>query len=328
MQIEEKVSQNEKPLDFYRMCWPDFDEDDLRYEQDYDKDLDEYLSNKEPSHGTHILGALTDLSYKYFVKDNNSYTKNRAALITLKKDVQTNRLQPAFNSYRVCFDRMIPLLESYISKFLITEQLAFLFSFLDEAKLRLHIARMPEEINFEGFVFTERQCFDEIRKKTKWHQVERDISIFQEKPFYTLRQLAKRYGIKYNSISSVVSKVQGAINEIIGKKFEEFILEKLRASKLFEKVERKGGVGEPDILAYKNKEKLYVYSLKCLKLESSPYWLIKGELLPELEYAKLCSQDYEIHLILLVFDSFNQKIINIEIDYNNPSNIELTKFLK
>ena len=333
MQTLENQMKNEKPQDFYEKIWPDLKGVDLIYEQNTDRalDLDSQNFPLPDELEFQLQCCYTDYHFREFAENYNNLEDNKKILKQFIDDVNRLRKHPNFSEkiyYTNNLKLKIDLLKQYSDEYLITTQLEQLTSYLDDLKLQLHISDDPFEINLEDFEFTEDQAFDRIRKNSKWHNVERDISIFQEKPFYTLRQLAKRYGIKYNSISTVVNKVQGAISEIIGTEFEKFILKKLRDSKLFERVERMGGAGEPDILAYKNDSELYIYSLKCLKLESSPYWLIKNELRPEIDYAKLCSQDYEIHLILLVFDTISQKIIYLEIDYENPENLELTKFLK
>jgi len=329
MQTLENQMKNEKPLEFYEHFWPDFKGEELTYEQNTDKALDLDSQNLPLSKDLEfqLSCCYTSRHFREFAENYNNIEDNKKQLRFFQTEVNKLRSRDKFSTYFAGVLKKIELLNDYIDSYLITTQLEFLFDYLNDIKRVWKIAQEPEEIDFTGFEFTEEEVFERIRKNSKWHHVERDISIYQEKPFYTLRELAKRYGIKYNSISMVVNKVQGTISEIIGNEFEKFILKKLRESKLFEKVERMGGTGEPDILAYKNDSELYIYSLKCLKLESSPYWLIKNELRPELEYAKLTSADYKNHLILLVFDSFNQKIIQLQMDYNNPENIELTQFL-
>jgi hypothetical protein len=131
----------------------------------------------------------------------------------------------------------------------------------------------------------------------------------------------------------IVKKVQGKINEVKGDKFEKFVYNRLKQSELFDKVILGGEVGQSDILAYQNDEKLFIYSLKNLKIDRDPYWLIvnpkneegENELKPEIKFAKLSHFDYNIHLILLVYDNYNDRIIQKEIDYKDPQNINLAK---
>ncbi|MHA1328781.1 MAG: hypothetical protein ACTSRH_15905 [Promethearchaeota archaeon] len=69
---------------------------------------------------------------------------------------------------------------------------------------------------------------------------------------------------------------------------------------------------------------MFIYSLKNLKIDRKPYWLTKEELRPELERAKIYSLDYEVHLILLVFDNYHNIVKQFNIDYNNPKNINIS----
>jgi len=332
LEQELRKMSNCKPIEFYQKFWPDL-EGDWEFEQNIDRalDLDSQHQSLHEELEFQLRCCYTDYHFREFAEKYNNIEDNKKILKQFINDVNRLRKHPNFSEkiyYTNDLKPKIDLLKQYSDEYLITTQLEQLTGYLDDLKPQLHISDDPFEIGFEGFGFTEDQAFERIRKNSKWHNVERDITIFQEKQFYTLRQLAKRYGLNYKSIHSIVTKVQGAISEIIGTEFEKFILKKLRDSKLFERVERKAGTGEPDILAYKNDSELLIYSLKYLKLDASPYWLIKNELRPEIDYAKLCSQDYEIHLILLVFDTISQKIIYLEIDYENPENLELTKFLK
>ncbi len=184
-----------------------------------------------------------------------------------------------------------------------------------------------EDLDFRDFRYTNDQIFDLIKKNEKWHDINRDITIYQErqKGKY-LDELAENFGIKFNSISMVLKKVSGSINYYQGKLFENFVEKRLKASGLFEKVIKEAGKGEADILAYtKDGKDLYIYSLKNIKINRKPYWLTKEELRPELERALLQSLDYKIHLVLLIFDNYNNKVKQIQIDYNNPKNIDISR---
>ncbi len=184
-----------------------------------------------------------------------------------------------------------------------------------------------EDLDFRDFRYTNEQIFDLIRKNEKWHDINRDITIYQErKKGKYLDELAENFGIKFNSISMVLKKVSGSINYYKGKLFEDFVEKRLKESGLFEKVIKEAGKGEADILAYtKDGKDLYIYSLKNIKINRKPYWLTKEELRPELERALLQSLDYKIHLVLLIFDNYNNKVKQIQIDYNNPKNIDISR---
>ncbi len=184
-----------------------------------------------------------------------------------------------------------------------------------------------EDLDFRDFKIPEGQIFKSIRKNEKWFDIDRDLVIYQErqKGKY-LDELAENFGIKFNSISMVVKKVQSAINFYQGKEFENFVYKRLLESKLFKLVKKEAGKGESDILAYTKDDKgLYIYSLKNIKINRKPYWLKKEELRPELETAVLSQLDYDVQLILLVFDNYSNKAKQFKIDFNNPRNIDISK---
>lgn len=197
------------------------------------------------------------------------------------------------------------------------------YCFLKE-KEELH-PKSVSDIHFKDFSYTDEQVFNLIRKNVKWHDIERDLAIFQErqKGKY-LKEIAETLRIKITAVSMVIKKVQGAINYWKGKLFEDFVLKRLKESKLFEKVIMEAGKGESDVRAY-TKDKLYIYSLKNIQIDYEPYWLTKEELRPELEDALLSKLDYETHLILLVFNNYNNQVKQFVIDYNNPKNIDISK---
>jgi hypothetical protein len=230
-------------------------------------------------------------------------------------------------------DKKFKLCEQAIKKgYLITNQLEDLDRDIKECRdcfLREKERKRPKNIldlNFEDFSYTDEQVFNLIRKNAKWYDIERDIAIFQErqKGKY-LKEIAKNLRIKLRAVSMVVKKVQGAVNYWQGKLFEDFVLKRLRESTLFEKVVLEAGKGESDIKAYTKDDKLYIYSLKNIQIDYEPYWLTKEELRPELRDALLSKLDYEVYLILLIFDNYNNQVKQFVIDYNNPKNIDISK---
>lgn len=184
----------------------------------------------------------------------------------------------------------------------------------------------PLTISFESFVLDMDEVIDLIKKNERWQKTDRDLSIyFERQKGRTLQDIADDYGIVYSTVSRIEDKVRGKVNYWKGKIFEDFVKKRLKESRVFIKVIKEAGKGESDIRAYTKNNELFIYSLKNLKIDRKPYWLItKEELLPELKDAKLCSLDYETHLILLVYDNHNKAVKQIEIDYNNVENIDLT----
>ena len=263
---------------------------------------------------------------KFLIAQHNNLKKKRAykqlCIPYCKETIQTREKQ-----FKLC--------EQAIKKgYLITNQLDDLNYNIGDCHyciLKEKEKKHPKNISdlyFEDFSCTDEQIFNLIRKNAKWHDIDRDLTIYQEreKGKY-LQEIADNFGVKFNSISMVVKKVQSAINYYKGKLFEDFIYKRLNQSNFFKNVVKEAGKGEPDILTYtKDDKELYIYSLKNIKIDRIPYWLItKEELRPEIERALLQTLDYKVQLILLVFDNHNDKVKQFKIDYNNPINIDISK---
>jgi hypothetical protein len=201
---------------------------------------------------------------------------------------------------------------------------------------------IPDELDIktlglDKFSCTEKKIFKLIRQNVGWRQKERDIEIYHAvKRGRTTVELAEEqvFGpLKQNSISTIYNKVLGAIWKYKGQLHENFVAQKLRESRLFKKVVKDAGVGESDILAYTKDDKLYILSLKNLKIkdpdEEYYYIDVKEEVRPELKEALLLEQDQETHLYLLVYDSYHNKCFPaIEINFHNPpKTINLTKYV-
>ena len=74
------------------------------------------------------------------------------------------------------------------------------------------------------------------------------------------------------------------------------------------------------------KKELYVFSLKNLEINKKSYCITKEELKPELEFAyyKNSFEDYKkVILYLIIFDSLTENLYVKEIDFKNPSNINI-----
>ncbi len=183
-----------------------------------------------------------------------------------------------------------------------------------------------DTFKFDTFKCSEEEIYNIIRKNVTWHNIERDLTIYQErqKGKY-LHVIAGNFGVNFDSISKTAKKVSGKISYWKGKLFEDFVKKRLKQSGLFEKVIKEAGKGEADILAYtKDGKELYIYSVKNIKIDRKPYWLSKEESRTEVERAVLQCLDYKVHLILLVFDNHNNKVKKFKIDYNKPKNVDIS----
>ena len=295
------------------------------------------VSEKEFNYYHQMIRGKTlkrfDNVFNYNTLEKN--TKFLEVLIAQHNNLKKERVLPPKDWKDVIkvLEKQFRLCEQAIKKgYLITNQLNLLNIYLGDCHyclLKEKERKCPKnilDIYFKDFSYTDEHIFNLIRKNVKWHDIERDLAIFQErqKGKY-LKEIAETLRIKLRAVSMVIKKVQGAINYWKGKLFEDFVLKRLKESKLFEKVIMDAGKGESDIRAYTKDDKLYIYSLKNIQIAYEPYWFTKEELRPELKDALLSKLDYETYLILLVFDNYNNKVKQFIIDYNNPKNIDISK---
>lgn len=178
--------------------------------------------------------------------------------------------------------------------------------------------------NFK-FNYTEKELFNLMEKEVRWQNKERDIAIYKERQKGTLLDdIAKQYeGLKQPAISRIIKKVEGAINYYSGKLFENKFSQYLNSLNIFDKVILDGSSGETDIFAYKN-NRLYIFSLKNLKIDGKKYKIKKEDLRPEFKkaYKGLLEND-NVFLFLIVFDNSNNKVIEKNIDFRNPTDINI-----
>ena len=317
----------------------------------HDKAMDNYCSDipsgvsKEEFDCYHqlIRGKRGDNSDKEIILNYNTLEKNAKYLEILiahynnikNKEAYKQICRPDCKEYNKTLEKSFKLCKQALKDgYLITSQLVFFYFTINECgycfesikKKWRHSQTLSDDI-FRGFSYTDDQIYDLIRKNANWHDIERDIAIFQERQkSKSLQELADNFGIKFNSISMVLKKVRSAFNYYEGKLFEDFIEKRLKQSGLFKKVVKEAGKGEPDILAYfKDGKRLNIYSLKNIRIDRKPYWLVVDELRPELARAKLQTKDYKVNLVLLVFNNHTNHIKRYNIDYRNPVNIDISK---
>jgi hypothetical protein len=346
-----QTKTNIKPAPFYKKYWED---SELReWELDDDKFVDYF--NKD---GAELVGFNSELPpyhikrrWRYlpieqeqFYLVKNSIKEQKTIIKELEEEIRQllaiRQLKPLIQD----LERHLNLIREFFPQYLFTQQLYFLkYNFLrtisEEMELlkeRKELFTSIEDLTFSGFSLDREKLFEHMKENVNWHQAERDLEIYilKKEKGLNLKEIGAEYGIKYNTVSVIVNKVQGELNRLKGAIFENFVYERLKQSGLFDRIIWEGDIGESDILAYQ-KEKLYVYSLKNLQIDRDPYWLIvnpkgansDGELKPEIEFAKLSHFDYEVHLMLVIYDNFHGIIIQKEIDYKNPQNIELSQYI-
>lgn len=314
---------------------------DKAYENKYHK-IPPEVSEREFNRYHQVIRGKIQMNLEIVFNYNTSKknAKFLEVLIAKHNNLKKNRIYKQILSLTDCKDvykvreKRFRLCEQAIEKgYLITHQLddfhrdigECYYCFLKE-KEQKH-PQTPFDIIFINFSYNIEQIFNLIKKNAKWHDVKRDLSIYHEKKRGKyLQEIGENFGIDFTTVSVIVKKVQGAINYWKGKLFEDFVEKKLKQFGLFEKVIKEAGKGECDILAYaKGGKTLYVYSLKNIKIDRKPYWLTTEELRPELKRALLQTLDYKVHLILLVFDNYNNQVKQFIIAYNNPKNIDISK---
>jgi len=347
-----KQKTSVKPQEFYDEYYSGFlDEDDRAYYRDIDTNLSNYPNNlpKGESFIGHWLIYLD--SIHYYMIDHDNIEDNKKTLNQCVKIMKLLTPSLSGNDKTVFNEEMeqIPLLFKVLKKgYCISPQLLYLFVLINNELVKIlsgeeyckmqlpcedsdfefltsHLSD-PSTISFDSFVLDMDEVIELIKKNERWQKPDRDLNIYyQREKGRILQDIADDFNIVISAVSQVEKKVRGKINFWKGKIFEDFVEKRLKESRVFIKVIKEAGKGESDIRAYTKNNEQFIYSLKNLKIDRKPYWLItKEELLPELKDAKLCSLDYETHLILLVYDNHNKEVKQIEIDYNNVENIDLT----
>ncbi len=194
----------------------------------------------------------------------------------------------------------------------------------DDAKPILDILKGFKLGNYQ------QKLYGFIEQNTNWRKKNRDFEIYKDIQKGTLySEIAGRLKCDISTISKINKKVQSSINNLKGKFFEIEFEEYLKSLYKFRnnKIVRDGNPGKPDIYIIDNiKKEIYIFSLKNLELNKESFCIIKEQLKPELEFAYLKStfEEYnKIILYLIIFDSLTEQLHIKEVDYKNPSNINI-----
>lgn len=181
-----------------------------------------------------------------------------------------------------------------------------------------------------GFRNYQQELYDFIKQNINWRNKSRDFEIYKEIQKGTLySEIAGRLECDISTISKINKKVQSSINNLKGKFFEIEYEKYLRSLNKFKngKIVRDGKPGKPDIYIVDNiRKELYIFSLKNLELNKKSFCITKEQLKPELEFAYYKSnfEEYnKVILYLIVFDSLTEKLYIEEVNYKEPSNINI-----
>lgn len=301
------------------------------------KEIKEYdvMADKNQSHDN-VSGFLQ-------FKENNNLSTNKILLVRYKKDLESLKLWKSikdieeidngsekYSILQTSF-KINKCLEALEMRYLITAQLEdimditenFLYNEVDTNPI-LDILKQFKFGNYQ------EELFDFIKQNTNWHNKIRDFEIYKEIQNNKLySEIAEALELTIPAVSMINKKVQSSINNLKGKFFEIKYEKYLKSVNKFRnsKVVRDGNPGKPDIYIIDNiKKELYIFSLKNLELNKKSFCIVKEQLKPELEFAyyKNTFEDYEkVILYLIVFDSLTEKLFVKEIDYKNPSNINI-----
>jgi hypothetical protein len=178
--------------------------------------------------------------------------------------------------------------------------------------------------------YGEDVIFKVVKKESNWKNPERDVDIYKErKKGVKLDKLAFKFNLDVSSISENAKKVKGAVNYHKGvffeKEFYSYLFNLKHNHTVFDEVDKLGGVGESDLIAVNYEENtLFVFSLKCLEIRKKPHYIVKSELVPELERAYKGKFTYSnVFLILVLFNSFDNTTTYHPIDIFNPADVVL-----
>ena len=306
-------------------------------EQDLPIDIKKYdiMADKNQSHN-YCSGFLQ------FDEKNNLET-NKELLVQYKKDLESLKLWKSIknideiedDSEKYCmlqtYLKIDKCFEALEQGYLITAQLEDIMDETEEywynEETSKPILDILKQFNFWNY---QQELYDFIKQNVNWRNKSRDFEIYKEIQRGTLySEIAGRLECDISTISKINKKVQSSINNLKGKFFEIEYEKYLRSSNKFQKnkIVRDGKPGKPDIYIIDNiRKELYIFSLKNLEINKKFYCITKEQLKPELEFAyyKSTFEGYsKVILYLIVFDSFTEKLYIKELDYKEPSNINI-----
>ncbi len=306
-------------------------EEYLKLENDYTKEFD-IMANKNQSH-----------SYSGFLQfeEKNNLETNKKLLEKYKNDLESLKLWKSIKDIDIIdgseewciiqtsfkIDKCFEALEQ---RYLITGQLEDIKIETEDYWYNEECAKSIVDI-LKQFKFRnyQKELSDFIKQNVNWRDKKRDFEIYQEIREGTLySEIAEKLECTIPAISMINKKVQTSINNLKGRFFEIEYEKYLRSLDKFRncRIVRDGKPGKPDIyIIDKINNRLYVFSLKNLELNKKSFSIIKEKLKPEIRFAYYNSsfKDKEVSLYLIVFDSLTEKIHIKELDYNNPSNINI-----
>ena len=275
----------------------------------------------------HMKDANPDAYFDEYLKDEKTF-KNIAKEIIEKKGKKYLG-KTGFRLFKAFFRDVYQDL-GYDYQKRISEIYNFYIYYLDKGYYERFVKKkgsieLINKIETEyKFNFSDEKVFDIIKNQTRWRNHDRDIEIYlKAKNGMLYRTIAEDYSELNSdpSIFRIVDKVQGKYNYYKGKLFE-LDFKKYLDTLGFEHVELDGNSGSADIVIHDEKNNiLYVFSLKCERIENGVRTFQPKELRPELKLAYECNsfQNYnQVYCILSAFDTENSKLGLENLDYNNP----------
>ena len=275
--------------------------------------------------------------------EKNNLETNKELLVQYKKDLESLKLWKSIKNIDEIEDesKQYCMLQTYLKidkcfealeqGYLITAQLEDIMDETEEywynEETSKPILDILKQFNFWNY---QQELYDFIKQNVNWRNKSRDFEIYKEIQKGTLySEIAGRLECDISTISKINKKVQSSINNLKGKFFEIEYEKYLRSSNKFQrnKIVRDGKPGKPDIYIVDNiRKELYIFSLKNLELNKKSFCITKEQLKPELEFAyyKSTFEGYnKVILYLIVFDSLTEKLYVNELDFRNPSNVNI-----
>lgn len=208
----------------------------------------------------------------------------------------------------------------------------------DNSKLAELLYNLKKMIVFYDFSVVQTKAIEKVllyekKYKKKAKNLVRNMDIYKNKMFgKKMTVIAKEFDLCESYISDIVLKIEGRLkkNDSMNKKYplgsinyykghilEEEYAKFLTGTNLFDGgVKVLGGIGEPDVIAYKNNE-VYVFSLKNINFKTHNN-LTPDDVKAEILYCQENeSANTEMYMLVVVYDNNNNVIHQIEYDYKN-----------
>lgn len=178
------------------------------------------------------------------------------------------------------------------------------------------------------FRYNMKKIIDLTKKESNLRNVDRDFDIWRDRENGVLiKNILKSHNDLNNpgAITVIQNKVTGQISRIRGKIFETEYYKYLKDLKIYDRVEKNGRNGKPDIYAYfEPKDELHVFSCKCYDFKkSNPIFLIE-DLRPEYVFSNENVMNYSnVKMFVVAYDMNENKCHVKEVNFSKPGRVKI-----